>query len=183
MDTLQIAFNNISTDKIIFFNTQNYDKPIKKILNDSKNIILYLEDIIYKNFTSQNCFPNLINNTYIAEINGSRNDYNDSINEYNESIYNYNDSNDNNLICIEEKKKFDLNISKYNYYIVKLREGIYYSKTLLENIDILLNEFNFDKLINMDKIIFSDELLNDKDIICIYNETNYKLNKIVHIFF
>ena len=177
MDILQTAFSNISADKILFFNNQNYDEPIKKILKDSKNIISYLEDIIYKNFTSQNCFPNLMNNTYIDENNESINDYSDSINEYNETMYNYNDSNDN-LICIEEKKKFDLNISKYNYYIVKLREGIYYSKSLLENVDILVNEFNFDKLINMDKIIFSDELLNDKDIIYIYNETNYKLNKI-----
>ena len=85
MDILKIAFSNITTDKILFFNNQNYDEPIKKILNDSKNIILYLEEIIYKNFTTQNCFLNLMNNTYINEINESRNDYSDSINEY---IYN-----------------------------------------------------------------------------------------------
>ena len=146
MNHLKNASNNVSIENTLFLDFENYDEPIKKIMNNSKDFILYLEDIIDQNFTSMNDY----NNTF--EI--------------------------NNSIFIKEKKKFSLNISKYNYNIIKLREGIYYSKTLLENIDNLVNVFNFDKLVNIDKIKYNDELLNDKDIIHIYNKTNYKLNKI-----
>ena len=81
----------------------------------------------------------------------------------------------NETICHNEKKKFNLAFSKYNYNIVKLRTGIYYSITLLENIDTLFDEYNFHDIINSSKIQFYDELLNDKNILEIYNKTNYKI--------
>ena len=78
-------------------------------------------------------------------------------------------------ICYKEKQKFDIRYSKYNYNIVKLRTGIYYSKTLIENIDTLFDDFNFHNIINVNKINNYDELLNDKNILYIYNKTNFKL--------
>ena len=68
--------------------------------------------------------------------------------------------------------------SKYNFNIVKLRTGIYYTKRLLENIENLFEEINYNSLINIDKIIYFDQILNDKNIIYIYNKTNYKINQI-----
>jgi hypothetical protein len=65
--------------------------------------------------------------------------------------------------------------SKYNYDIVKLRTGIYYTKTLLENIDSLFDEYDFHNIIDSKKIEFYDELINNKNILDIYNKTNYKL--------
>ena len=80
--------------------------------------------------------------------------------------------------CIKEKKKIDEKYSKYNFNTVKLRVGIYYTKNLLENIDSLLNDFNLYNFINIDKFNYYDKLLNDKNILIFYNETNYKLNQI-----
>ena len=76
------------------------------------------------------------------------------------------------------KKEFNLSFSKYNYNIIKLREGIYYTKSLLENIDSLFDEYNFHKIIDKEKVQFYDELLNDKNILDIYNKTNSKIVKI-----
>ena len=61
--------------------------------------------------------------------------------------------------------------SKYNFDIVKLRTGIYYTKKLLENIENLFEEINYNSLINIDEIIYYDKILNNKNIIYIYNET------------
>jgi len=68
--------------------------------------------------------------------------------------------------------------SKYNFNIIKLRTGIYYTKRLLENIENLFEEINYNSLINADKIIYFDKILNNKNIIYIYNKTNYKINQI-----
>ena len=81
----------------------------------------------------------------------------------------------NENICHENKKEFDLSYSKYNYNIVKLRTGIYYSKTLLENIDSLFDEYNFHNIIDANKIELYDELINDKNILEIYNKANIKV--------
>ena len=81
----------------------------------------------------------------------------------------------NETICHKEKKEFNSSFSKYNFNILKLRTGIYYSKTLLENIDTLFDEYNFHKIINSEKIQLYDEFINDKNIIDIYNKTNYKI--------
>ena len=84
-------------------------------------------------------------------------------------------TNENETICYEIKKEFDAMYSKYNYNIVKLRTGIYYTKTLLENIDSLFDEYDFHNIIDSKKIEFYDELINNKNILDIYNKTNYKL--------
>ena len=84
----------------------------------------------------------------------------------------------NDTICYKEKKEFNESYSKYNYNIIKLRTGIYYTKTLLENIDSLFDEYNFHDIIKNNKIQIYDELLNDKNIIDIYNKTNHKIREI-----
>ena len=68
--------------------------------------------------------------------------------------------------------------SKYNFNIIKLRKGIYYTKRLLENIENLFEEINYNSLINVDKIIYYDKILNNKNIIYLYNKTNYKISQI-----
>ena len=85
---------------------------------------------------------------------------------------------DNETICIKEKKKLSSEYSKYNYNIVKLRNGIYYTKKLIENWNSLLDNFDYLNIINVDKINKADIILNDKNIIHIYNNTNYKLDQL-----
>ena len=81
-------------------------------------------------------------------------------------------------ICYKEKKKFNSSYSKYNYNIIKIRTGIYYSKTLLENIDSLFDEYNFHNIIDNNKILLYDEFVNDKNILNIYDKTNIKIKSL-----
>ena len=84
----------------------------------------------------------------------------------------------NETICRDVQRTFNPMYSKYNYNIVKLRNGIYYTKTLLENINLLFDEYNFINIIDNNKIELYDELLNDKNILYIYNKTNHKIIEI-----
>ena len=150
--------NNIADENGLFLNLRNYNEPMENITNTIKIFLSYLEDIIKKDFISKNC---QMTDTIIS--NNSEKDMSIS----------------SDIFCIEEEKKFDSQrYSKYNYNIVKLRTGIYYTKKLMENIYSLFDEFNFQNLININKIISYDELLNDNNIFHIYNETNYILSQI-----
>jgi len=149
--------NNADEDSDLFLNMQNYNEPMKKITNNIKNFTSYLEDLIAKDFVSS------------CEIN-------DSV-----IVDNYEKEKDilSDSVCIEEEKKFDCErYSKYNYNIVKLRTGIFYTKKIIENIYSLFDEFNFQNLISIDKIMCYDELLNDNNIIHINNGANYLLKQI-----
>ena len=142
----------------IFINNNNN-------LND--NDISILDEQSYNNKMEINI--NYINDFILFLENKINETFIDEICEENMRQFN------SETICHNEKKKFNLTFSKYNYNIVKLRTSIYYSKTLLENIDTLFDEYNFHDIINGSKIQFYDGLLNDKNILEIYNKTNYKI--------
>ena len=148
--------NHISIENNSFFNNNNYDEKINKILDITDNFTSYLEDIINQTFLIDCCDNETVENT------------NEELNIYNNS----------EQFCTKEKKKFDENYSKYNYNIVKLRTGIYYTKDLIEIIYSLFDDFNFNTIINIEKIKEYDVFLNDKNIFNIYNESNYDLIKI-----
>ena len=142
--------NIININKIIFLNKQSYDDKMKINLDYINDFILFLENITNATFIYDKC-----NNT------------NDTIGSF------YNET-----ICHKEKKAFNLSYIKYNYDIIKIRTGIYYTRTLIENIDTLFDEYNFHDIINTNKIKIYDQLLNDKNIIDVYNKTNYKIKEI-----
>ena len=48
----------------------------------------------------------------------------------------------------------------------------------MENIDNLFDEFNSSNLININKIVNNDKLINDNNVFLIYNQTNYKIMNI-----
>ena len=53
-----------------FFDKGNYSKALDKIINNYKDFVSYFENVIYKNFTIENCTKILIsNNSYINENN------------------------------------------------------------------------------------------------------------------
>jgi len=157
-DEIIFKENNTVADNDLFLNIQNYNEPMEKISNTINNFLSYLEDKIEKDFVSINCKTNdsMISDNREEEMSIS-----------------------SDIVCIKEKKKFDSQrYSIYNYNIVKLRTGIYYTKRIIENIYSLFDGFNFQNLINTDKIVRYDELLNDNNIFHIQNETNYLLNQI-----
>ena len=76
------------------------------------------------------------------------------------------DNNSNIIIeCKFVKYKSELNYSLYNFNIVKLRSEIYFTKTLIEKIDNVFDDFNFNDIINSEKINEYDSILNDKNIL------------------
>ena len=154
----------------LFLYFQNYSGSLHKIIDDSMSFIYYLESKINETFMISYGNCNQTKNYNIAD-----NDTNNNV-TFDNSIYDeYNDTNE--LICFKEKKYIDENYySKYNYEIVKLRTGIYYTKKLVENLDSLFDYFNINDLMNGNKIIYYDDLLNDKNILDLHNETKYKLN-------
>jgi len=184
-ETFNICINNLknsSNNLKIRDNLLKYFKGIEKqnqnIMNNTKNLVFFLEDIINKNFTSENCNQNLGNITSQDLGNFTDQDlgnFTDQDLSNNIGIEEVNMTDINIFECKKEKKRFDENFSKYNFNIMKLREGIIYSKIILENIDNLYNNYNLKNLVNINKIIYSDEILNDKSIINVYNESNNKL--------
>ena len=89
------------------------------------------------------------------------------------------DNNSNIIIeCKFVKYKSELNYSLYNFNIVKLRSEIYFTKTLIEKIDNVFDDFNFNDIINSEKINEYDSILNDKNILYIYNESKNQLKNI-----
>jgi hypothetical protein len=146
---------------------------VQKIIIYLQDFISYFEDIINQNFTYEYC---QLNPTDYIDLNSENITYDN--NTDNNTDKNNITIENNTIICKRIKKQFDKNFTKYNFNIVKLREGIYYSKTLLENIDNLFDEFNASNLININKIVHNDKLINDNNIFFIYNETNYKMMNI-----
>ena len=166
-----IENENNSGEKNLFVNINNYNKSINKILNDSQNFVNYLEGLINNSFIvpSENC-TEIINNNTIENYS--------YINEKNQISNNTNEEINNIKICPKEKKQIGQNYSKYNYNVIKLRTGIYYTKTLFENLDILFDDLNIETIINISNINYYDYLLNDKNIIYFFNQTKYKINQL-----
>ena len=166
----KLEFENKFESEDLFLYFQNYSGSLHKIIDESMRFIYYLESKINETFIISfgNC--NQTKNSNIAD--------NDTYNNETFDNSTYDENNDaNELICSKEKKRIDENYySKYNYEIVKLRTGIYYTKKLVENLDSLFDYFNINDLMNENKINYYDDLLNDKNIIDLHNETNYKIN-------
>ena len=147
---------NLSIEKYIFkFNDSNY-----KIIEDLNNFTFYLSNLINKDFMIESCSYEYYNNS--------------EMNITDELFQNIS----NEIICKKYKKHIDERYSKYNFNIIKLRTGIYYTKRLTENIYSLFNNFDFKNIININEFIYYDNLLNDKNIFNIYNDTNNVLSQI-----
>ena len=170
-----ICYDSENIDSLLHFN--NYNISVKSIIDNSSNFIGYLENLINETFMIENCSKKDVNYEY-----NYSNNIKENINRTNELL----DTVANNLLevnltsnCIKEKKRIDSNYSKYNYNIVKIRTGIYYTKALFENLDEIFDDLNMENLININKINYCDSLLNDKNILDFYNETNYIYNQII----
>ena len=140
-----------SNNNIKDFLTENvYENNIKKIINEYKIIVSKIEERINKDWIIKNC----------TEI-----DITD-------------DTNGTNIFCDEYKNKSSLNYSEYNFNVVKIRTGIYYIKYLYENLEILFNQFDFNNLMNLSLILQKDEIINDKNILDLYQKSKEKTSEI-----
>ena len=185
---IKSSYKNFSFDNENIYEEKNIFSDFRKYNDLINNSILYAKDYIS---SFDYLIKDLINNLFPSETLDEKSDIyetekisdifinqSDNINlidnTTNELDYLFNET--NNLT--EDEFDKDIDISKYNFNVVKLRTGIYYTKKLLENFDSLFDDLNLDNALNVNKINFYDNFVNDKNILNFYNETNYKLIQI-----
>ena len=161
LEVIKILQDN---DEDLLFEENNLNEYSKSIEDNYSNFTSEFEDIITKNFSIEKC--KIINN-YFSDSDLSL----DSELLGNSDMTDLTD-------CWEEIKKSELNYSKYNFNIVKIRTEIYFSKMLISKLDNLFDNIDYNDIINSNKISEFDFILNNKNISNIYNETQYKLKEI-----
>ena len=156
-----LQYNNYKSEITEEYLTENeYVNKIKNIIKEYKIIITKIENIINDDWIFQKCSEDNIteNNDYLQIINDSDLISSDNLNK-------------TLIICYDYKNKSSLNYSEYNFNVVKIRTGIYYIKYLYEKLENLFNQLNFDTLMNLTLIKQKDELINDKNIINLYEQS------------
>ena len=151
-----------------YLNDNNYGFFIDNISSNYSDFITNLNTIIDENFTKYDCFEFL----------------NTESNYENDRDINISDSgNINNKNCIKEKYSTDLNYSKYNFNVIKLRTQISNSRKFPEMFNQIFDDLNYNNIIDSDQINEIDNLINKKNILRIYKETTFKSQEIKNHFF
>ena len=152
--SLQEKSNYFNNNNINILNDLNYDSKFRNIIKNTEVFINEFNQIIFDNFTQNICENNteeLINEEEEGEI--------------------------ENITCKIIYFESELDYSKYNLQIVKIRNAIYYTKYLYEELnEIYKNELNdendlVEKIINKEYLKEKDDKINEKNIWLIYNES------------
>ena len=146
--------NNNFESYINILNYQNYESKFKNIIRNFEIFINEFNQTIYNNFTKLIC--------------------ENKTNSLNPNLLNKNCS----LIFFET----ELNYSKYNFQISKIRNSIMYIKNIYEN-NIYINELSNDeniinRIINRSYVQKKDEIINYKYIWSIFNDSLNSLNNL-----
>ena len=161
----QDSISNINNSDKFILNEENYDYYINNVENNYSNFLSNLINEIDENFTIIHCLEeksyNIDNNSDI---------FSDS-----EMLFI-----DNSIFknCSKERHSSELNYSKYNFNIVKFRKEISNSKRFPEIIEQFINSLNYNNIIDPNKIIEIDEIINHKNILDILNKTKNKIKAI-----
>ena len=158
--------NNIFENYTDILNYLNYDLKFKNIINNFEIFINKFNQTIYDDFTKLIC-ENKTDSLYIEEINS----------ELVDNITNLISEN-----CYLEFFDSELNYSKYNFQITKIRNSIIYTKNIYEStmhINDLYNDENItNRIINPSYIKKKDEIINNKNIWSIFNDSIISLNNL-----
>ena len=171
-DTLNINIINNENDDINLYKSiiseDNYNYLIKNIEKNYSEFIFYLNNEIDENFTTIIC-----SETIKSDISDSEYESDSIITEYS-----------NNKSCQKERFHSNLNYSKYNFNIVKLRKELSNSKKFPEMFNQLFDDMDIRNITNLNYINKIDDIINNKkNILYIFNKTNYKSNQIKNEFF
>ena len=171
--------NNYLKNIELYLSQENYDLPINTYL---KNIQLFQTEFnltINKDFNEENCMNIL--DTYNSEFIKGENTI-DYLNEGNSVFLNEDEDEEKeeikNVFCSIALNKNSFNNYEYNYNIVKLRSGLYYTKNIIENIMDIPDKLSYDEILIFSKFNDIEFLLNDNNILYIHNSSIYKLNEI-----
>ena len=146
-----------------YLNDNIYDNKIINIISDYKGIISKIENRINEDWILENCTDNISNTDNTIK------------NTDNTDLIDSDSSNLARTVCYEYKNKSSLNYSEYNFNVVKIRTGIYYIKYLYEILESLFEQFNIDTLMDVNLIKNKDEIINNKNIINLYEKSTEKI--------
>jgi hypothetical protein len=125
---------NIIYEKNIILDDKNFNIHLSNISEKLDIFISNLQSLININFTSEQCY----NISYTDQINLF-----DSYDNYTNKT---NNTDISDSICEKIQYKSNLSNYEYNYNVLKLRSGLYYTKKALENIMNLYDDLNYDNL-------------------------------------
>ena len=143
-------------------NIENYDNLINSIEDNYYNFSLNLINEIDENFTIYNCIDyistDLTDLTIPTDLNYS----------------------DLPIIrkCFKERYSTELNYSKYNFNVVKFRTEISNSRKFPEMFNQIFDGLNYNNIIDSNDISGIDDVINNKNLLYIYNRTKYKIKEI-----
>lgn len=111
------SLNVIYEKNIIIINEDDYSFPLSNLSVKLDVFIYNLEYLINMNFTSEKCY-NSLNEKDLLNI----------FEFYDRYSKDMKDTDPNNIICEIIKCKSNLSNYEYNYNVLKLRSGLYYTK-------------------------------------------------------
>ena len=145
-----------------FFNAGNFDQSNNILIDNYTNYLTNLVQEIDDNFTYIVCEDFIITDS----VQISDDLMTDKI----------------ETICRREKFITSQNYSKYNFNVVKFRTGISNSRKFPELFNSLFDDLTYDNLIDSGKIITIDDVINNKNLMVVFNKTHTKLNEIKNEF-
>ena len=167
---------NINKNKMLYLYINPRYNYINNLFQNCKTIYKSLINDFYKE-SNQNIYLKINNNDFIL----NDDNYNDNIslilNNYSNYILYFQKTIEENFTN-QGYENNDLNYSNYNFIVSKLRRGLYYTKSLINNIKDTFNSLQYDIILNTTIINIYDDIVNEKDILNLYNSSIYKLNNI-----
>ena len=164
----QNSFLKINNEKNFVFTESNFYSPSSSIFQNLDSFISDLEDLINQTFIHEICEcteqENLTNSTIDIDLINS-----DLYTNSSDIINNTNFTNCSD--CYTVKHKSSLPNYSYNFNVMKIRTGLFYTKASLENIMNIYDDINYDELFNIEIYNNNENLLNDKNIFNVYNST------------
>ena len=136
----------------------NYENILSNIEKNYSNFVSKFEEIIEKNFIIEKC--RTLSNTDLIYSEIANSEMTDLVE------------------CWKERKQSELNYSKYNFDTVKIRTEIYFMKTLIEKIDNIFDDIDYNDIMNSNKLKEYEEITNYNNIIEINKNTKYLLKEI-----
>ena len=178
-NNLKFIEQNIKKNEMLdlYINPRNI--YISTLFTNCKNLYISASNNIYKDSTQNNYLKinsndYILNNDYNSEISLIINNYSNFISYFQEKVnQNFNlEKNNTN----ENESLIGMNYSKYNFNVAKIRRGLNFTKSLIENIKSTLYNLKFDELLNISFINIYDYITNEKNLFNIYSNTLNELN-------
>ena len=152
-----------------------YNLPISSLLNKIELFQIDFNITIKNDFNIENCLEVSDTNNY---------DYlNQNFSDLLIDLSNIIEENSDNvelkyIFCDIALNKGGFKNYEYNYNIIKLRTALNYTKNLIENLIVMVDEYKYDEMFDIYNFNENENIINDNNIFFIENASLYKLKEI-----